>query len=82
MTTGPSEKPPMRSKAQQAWDVLCDKWRGGGRESLEVRRAALVGIMSFLGLDVDEEALVRRAIEEAEPDKIRHALVKIERLLQ
>jgi hypothetical protein len=80
MTDDPKAKLPAWKKSQQAWETIRDQRLKGGKEDLDARRAALVGIFSFLGMDVDEKKV--KGVEAATSDEVTDAMHKIERFLQ
>jgi hypothetical protein len=70
----------MWKRSAEAWDTIANEWPVGGGTTVDVRRQALLGIFSFLGIQVDERDLGK--VRAAGSEDIGRAMTKIEELLR
>jgi hypothetical protein len=71
-----------KKESAEAWGAIANEWPVGGGATLDVdvRRQALLGIFSFLGIEVDEKYMEK--MKSAGGEEIGDAMTKIEKLLQ
>jgi hypothetical protein len=79
--TGAERAPVWKRESAAAWNAIATAWPtgSGGGVSVDVRRQALLGIFSFLGIEMGEKDLER--MKSAGGEAIGDAMAKIERLL-
>jgi hypothetical protein len=75
-----SARSPMWKRSSEAWNTIADEWPLGGGDAVDVRRQALLGIFTFLGLPMDEQDMNR--MQTAGSEDINEAMARIERLLR
>jgi hypothetical protein len=77
-----SPSPKWKRDSAEAWGAIANEWPAGGGATLDidVRRQALLGIFSFLGIEMEEKDLEK--MKRADGDAIGDAMTKMEKLLQ
>jgi len=80
MTENTTVMSPLQVSSLEAWEALTGEWPICGWQSHDLRRPALLGILSFLGLELDEKDLQRVGCDGS--DKNSGFMTQIERLLQ
>jgi hypothetical protein len=74
--------PKWKKDSAEAWGAIANEWPAGGGATLDVdvRRQALLGIFSFLGIEMEEKDLEK--MKRADGDAIGDAMTRMEKLLQ
>jgi hypothetical protein len=78
---GAARAPVWKRESAAAWNAIATAWPTGrgGNVGVDVRRQALLGIFSFLGIEMDERDMER--VKRAGGEAIGDAMAKMERLL-